>query len=165
MASIVATEKSVQLHTQVAPDTPSVWGEEEALCEVINNLIDNAIKYSPKGAQVWVQTGVSRIRETNSQYSIQGQYQGVVIGDTGPGIPAEDLVRLFERNYRGVQAESDIPGTGLGLAIAQSLVAEMQGFIEVISPAAGTPWLPTSAFDAESGPGTVFIVWLLEVER
>ncbi len=165
VASIVATEKSVQLHTQVAPDTPSVWGEEEALCEVINNLIDNAIKYSPKGAQVWVQTGVSRIRETNSQYSIQGQYQGVVIGDTGPGIPAEDLVRLFERNYRGVQAEGDIPGTGLGLAIAQSLVAEMQGFIEVISPAAGTPWLPTSAFDAESGPGTVFIVWLLEVER
>lgn len=165
VASIVAAEKGVRLHTQVAPDTPSVWGEEEALYEVINNLIDNAIKYSPEGAQVWVQTGVSRIREANSQYSVQGQYQGVVIADTGPGIPAEDLARLFERNYRGVQAKGDIPGTGLGLAIAQSLVAEMQGFIEVVSPAVGTPWLPTSAFDAASGPGTVFIVWLLEVER
>ncbi len=165
VASIVATEKGVQLHAQVAPDTPSIWGEEEALCEVINNLIDNAIKYSPPNAQVWIQTGVSRIREMHSPGPVQGQYQGVVIGDTGPGIPAEDLVRLFERNYRGVQAESDIPGTGLGLAIAQSLVAEMQGFIEVVSPAAGTPWLPTSAFNAESGPGTVFIVWLLEVER
>ncbi len=163
VADIVATEKGVKLHAQVAPDTPSVWGEEEALGEVVSNLVDNAVKYSPVGAEVWVQTGVSRIQQ--AQQTEQGQYQGIVVSDTGPGIPAEDLVRLFERNYRGVQAEGDIPGTGLGLAIAQSLVAEMQGFIEVISPAVGTPWLPTSAFDAESGPGTVFIVWLLEVER
>ncbi|MBE9064795.1 sensor histidine kinase KdpD, partial [cf. Phormidesmis sp. LEGE 11477] len=92
-------------------------------------------------------------------------YQGIVVGDTGLGIPAADLVRLFERNYRGVQAKGDIPGTGLGLAIAQSLMSEMHGFIEVVSPAAGTPWLPESAFNSESGPGTVFIVWLLEVER
>ncbi len=165
VAGIVATEKGVALHAQVAPDTPSVWGEEEALCEVVSNLVDNAVKYTPAGTQVWVQTGVSRMRQIDSQYAARGQYQGIVVGDTGPGIPAEDLVRLFERNYRGVQAKSDIPGTGLGLAIAQSLTAEMQGFIEVISPAAGTPWLPANAFGADSGPGTVFIVWLLEVER
>ncbi|EDX84139.1 ATPase, histidine kinase-, DNA gyrase B-, and HSP90-like domain protein [Synechococcus sp. PCC 7335] len=165
VADIVATEKGIELHAQVAPDTPSVWGDEEALGEVVSNLVDNAVKYTPAGAQVWVQTGVSRMRQISSRYSAQGQYQGIVVGDTGPGIPADDLVRLFERNYRGVQAEGDIPGTGLGLAIAQSLTAEMQGFIEVVSPAAGTPWLPLSAFDAHSGPGTVFIVWLLEVER
>ncbi|MGB3787916.1 MAG: ATP-binding protein [Phormidesmis sp.] len=163
VADIVATEKGVKLHAQVASDTPSVWGEEEALGEVVSNLVDNAVKYSPMGAQIWVQTGVSRMHQTRE--SSQGQYQGIVVGDTGPGIPAADLVRLFERNYRGVQAEGDIPGTGLGLAIAQSLTGEMQGFIEVITPAAGTPWLPVSAFGAESGPGTVFIVWLLEVER
>lgn len=165
VANIVATEKGVELHAQVAPDTPSVWGDEEALGEVVSNLVDNAVKYTPGGAQVWVQTGVSRMRQIDSRYSAQGQYQGIVVGDTGPGIPADNLVRLFERNYRGVQAEGDIPGTGLGLAIAQSLTAEMQGFIEVVSPAAGTPWLPLSAFDTDSGPGTVFIVWLLEVER
>ena len=165
VASIVAAEKGVELHAQVAADTPSVWGEEEALGEVISNLVDNAVKYAPTGAQVWVHTGISRMRQTDSRYSAQGQYQGIVVGDTGPGIPAEDLVRLFERNYRGVQAKGDIPGTGLGLAIAQSLIAEMQGFIEVVSPAAGTPWLPASAFNTDSGPGTVFIMWLLEVER
>ena len=165
VAEIVATEKGIALHAQVAPDTPSVWGEEEALGEVVSNLVDNAVKYTPAGAQVWVQTGVSRMRQIDARYSAPGQYQGIVVGDTGPGIPADDLVRLFERNYRGIQAEGDIPGTGLGLAIAQSLIAEMQGFIEVISPAAGTPWLPISAFDTDSGPGTVFIVWLLEVER
>ncbi len=156
VAGIVAAEKGVALHAQVASDTPLVWGDEEALGEVVSNLVDNAVKYSPAGAQVWVQTGVSRVGKV-------GHYQGLVVGDTGPGIPADDLARLFERNYRGVQAQGSIPGTGLGLAIAQSLVGEMQGSIEVISPAAGTPWMPAQA--SETGTGTVFIVWLLEVDR
>ncbi len=160
VSGIVAAEKGVDLHAQVTSDTPSVWGEEEALGEVVSNLVDNAIKYSPSGAQVWVQTGVSRADEG-------GHYQGIVVGDTGPGIPATDQGRLFERNYRGVQAASDIPGTGLGLAIAQSLVKEMQGFIEVVSPAVGTPWLPAIVEDSQAdvGPGSAFIVWLLEVDR
>ncbi len=161
VANIVATDKSVGLHAQVATDTPLVWGEEEALGEVVSNLVDNAIKYSPAGAQVGVHTGVSRMDE-------RGHYQGIVVGDTGPGIPAGDLERLFERNYRGVQAQGSIPGTGLGLAIAQSLVNEMQGSIEVISPAANTPWIPREWMPTDApalGPGTVFIVWLLEVER
>jgi hypothetical protein len=157
-----------------------VWGDEQALCEVVSNLVDNAIKYSPAGAQVWVQTGVSRMDGSD-------HYQGIVVGDTGPGIPLGDRAQLFQRHYRGVQADSEIPGTGLGLAIAQSLVGEMQGAIEVISPAVGTPWLPqrelpkrgmsrtglpktgrSHEIPAEisaEGPGTVFIVWLLEVDR
>ena len=167
VASIVAMEKGVNIQSQVASDTPLVWGEEEALGEVVSNLVDNAVKYSPSGARVWVQTGVSHTSEAH-------HYQGVVIGDTGPGIPPDDLVRLFERNYRGVQAQSDIPGTGLGLAIAQSLMTQMQGFIEVISPAVGTPWMPSDLFttaqslaqqgDLPVSPGTVFIVWLREAE-
>ena len=196
VASIVASEKGVSLQSQVAADTPPVWGEEEALGEVVTNLVDNAIKYSPVGASVWVQTGVSYVQSAdnavNSASAVNGAsavnstvnsalnktvnrtvapsaggYQGIVVGDTGPGIPAGDLPRLFERNYRGVQAESDIPGTGLGLAIAQSLIQEMHGFIEVITPAVGTPWLPTTHQTAEAlpGAGTVFIVWLLEVDR
>lgn len=161
VAGIVAAEKGVDLHAQVASDTPFVWGEEEALGEVVTNLVDNAVKYSAPShpsdkAEVWVQTGVSRVGKV-------GHYQGIVVGDTGPGIPPGDLERLFERNYRGVQAEGDVPGTGLGLAIAQSLVNEMHGQIEVISPAVGTPWMPKGI--SASGPGSVFIVWLLEVER
>lgn len=163
VASIVAAENSIVLQGQVAADTPLVWGEAEALGEVVSNLVDNAIKYSGPGALVWVQTGVSRVGET-------GHYQGIIVGDTGPGIPQADFARLFERNYRGVQAQGDIPGTGLGLAIAHALVAEMQGFIEVVSPARGTPWMPNSWQGAAAnlptppGQGTVFIVWLLEVQ-
>jgi signal transduction histidine kinase len=161
VATIVAGEKNIGLQAQVATDTPPVWGDEQALGEVVSNLVDNAIKYSPAGARVWVQTGVSRMAGSS-------HYQGIVVGDTGPGIPAGDRAQLFQRHYRGVQAAGEIPGTGLGLAIAQSLVGEMRGAIEVITPAVGTPWLPKSGPSDEisaSGPGTVFIVWLLEVDR
>ncbi len=166
VADIVAKEKGVDLHAGVAADTPLVWGEAEALGEVISNLVDNAVKYSPVGAQVWVQTGVSR---ASSQADDDAHYQGIVVGDTGPGIPSRDLARLFERNYRGVQSQGEIPGTGLGLAIAQALVQDMRGSIEVISPARHTPWTPRATLNrldqAAFGPGTVFIVWLQEVER
>ncbi|MFK8181789.1 MAG: ATP-binding protein [Phormidesmis sp.] len=188
VAGIVAAEKGVSLQAQVAEDTPPVWGDEEALGEVVTNLVDNAIKYSPANATVWVQTGVSReavglapdaVHASSAHadtYSLQVSspyqahtyqprgYQGIVVGDTGPGIPAEDLPHLFERNYRGIQALSDIPGTGLGLAIAQSLIQDMGGFIEVISPAIGTPWLPVPPTHPD-GLGTVFVVWLREVDR
>ncbi|MEM6452455.1 MAG: ATP-binding protein [Cyanobacteria bacterium P01_D01_bin.105] len=163
VARIVAEEKGISLLTQIATDTPPVWGEEEALGEVITNLIDNAIKYSPTGAVVWVQTGVSREAHYGAPH--QNGYQGIIVGDTGPGIPAKDLPHLFERNYRGAQALSDIPGTGLGLAIAQSLIQEMQGTIEVISPAVGTPWLPMKRTHHPAGLGTVFVVWLKEINR
>ena len=160
VASIVAEEKGVRLKAQVSHNTPWVWGEEEALSEVVSNLVDNAVKYSPPGAQVWVQTGVSRLES-------QGHYQGIVVADTGPGIPAADLARLFERYYRGVQAQGELPGTGLGLAIAQSLVKEMQGAIEVISPAVGTPWLPITderREQKERARNRIYRIWLLETD-
>ncbi|MEL6139786.1 MAG: ATP-binding protein, partial [Cyanobacteria bacterium J06628_6] len=80
-------------------------------------------------------------------------------------IPIEDQPHLFERSYRGIQANSDIPGTGLGLAIAQDLAAQMQGRIELISPlsAAAQAWIPPMVLANRSltdSPGTLFILWL-----
>ncbi|MGL4879476.1 MAG: sensor histidine kinase, partial [Waterburya sp.] len=80
---------------------------------------------------------------------------GVVIKDTGYGIPVTDQGHIFERHYRGIQAESTIPGTGLGLAIAHELVKRMQGEIELISPNNLSP----------DSPGTTFIVWLPVASR
>jgi len=96
------------------------------------------------------------------QYSTQrGQMQGVAIADTGPGIPGVDLVHLFERHYRGVQAQGEIPGTGLGLAIAQELVQQMQGEIQIFSPVADSGLIDLLP-EPMTASGTVFIVWLPE---
>ncbi|MBE9075911.1 HAMP domain-containing histidine kinase [Romeria aff. gracilis LEGE 07310] len=163
VAQMMAAEKQITLMARISADTPPVMGDPEALQEVLNNLIDNALKYADCGAWVWVQTGLSQTTEA-------GHYQGVVIGDTGPGIPSGDLSQLFQRSYRGVQAQGRIPGTGLGLAIVKDLMTQMQGTIDVVSPVVGTPWIPERverqlALDRhqKQGPGTAFILWLPEL--
>ncbi|HEY9707260.1 MAG TPA: sensor histidine kinase, partial [Oculatellaceae cyanobacterium] len=131
----------------------------KALREVLSNLIDNALKYTPSGGQVNIRVGEKR-------QTAQGVMIGIAVSDTGPGIPPQDLEHLFERHYRGVQAATAIPGSGLGLAIAKELIEQMHGDIEVFSPA--QPVLAKQNLDSaidnapkHSGLGTTFIVWLL----
>jgi len=87
----------------------------------VSNLLDNALKYTPSG------------EDLHPGGLEQGHLQGIAISNTGPGIPPEDLEHIFERHYRGVQSSSEIPGTGLGIAI--DLIEQMQGEIQVFSPA------------------------------
>ena len=143
-ALAIADEKSIRLVRQVADDLPLVQGDFAGLREVFNNLLDNAIKYTPTSGQV-------RLRSIR-----QGSLVGIAIDDNGYGISDIDQERLFERHYRGAQAASDIPGTGLGLAIAKQLIEQMGGDIEVISP---NPQL-----DNQDLPGTIFTVWLQTIE-
>ncbi|MEL6494625.1 MAG: ATP-binding protein, partial [Cyanobacteria bacterium J06623_7] len=113
-----------------------------ALREILNNLIDNALKYTMPGGKVELELA----SEPESKVRL-----GIAVRDTGVGIPSQDLGRIFERHYRGVQARGDIPGTGLGLAIARELARKMQGEIELISP---------NNLVTERG-GTTAILWLL----
>ncbi len=145
-AYAIAQERNIKLKAEIRANLTPVRANAKALREVFSNLIDNALKYTPSGGWVYVEAGVEG-------ESPQGRLQGVAVSDTGPGIPPQDLERLFERHYRGVQAQSEIPGTGLGLAIARDLVRQMQGEIEVFSPSQH----PTNA-----GVGATFIVWLPE---
>lgn len=129
--------------------------DPQALQEVIANLLDNAFKYAPPNAWVWLLGGIERENSV-----------GIAIGDNGPGIPLDDQERLFERHYRGVQTQGNIAGTGLGLAIAKDLIIQMGGSIDLISPPwpshlkAAPPWLPMSLDLSPKTNGTVFIVWL-----
>ncbi|MDI9635533.1 HAMP domain-containing sensor histidine kinase [Geitlerinema splendidum] len=139
-AEAIAQDKQQTLNARLTHPLPLVQANPQALREVLSNILDNAIKYTPPGGCVYLETN----EQTPATLCIQ-------ISDTGPGIPAQDLEHIFERHYRGVQAETPIPGTGLGLAIAKDLIEQMQGKIQVLSPAVHPQIL---------NRGTTFIVCL-----
>lgn len=159
-AQAIAAEKEISCHLELPENLPSVRANPPALREVLSNLIDNAVKYTAPGGDVYIQVNLLD-RQTDSNHpnsNSLSSLMAIAISDTGPGIPEQDLDHLFERHYRGVQANGDIPGTGLGLAIVQELLNEMHADIEVFSPAA-TRWLPPNRLPSIH-PGTTFVIWL-----
>jgi two-component system phosphate regulon sensor histidine kinase PhoR len=100
----------------------AVWADEEAVREILDNLVDNALKYTPAGGRVWIRWGPG------------DGYADIEVGDTGIGIPEADLPRIFERFYRVDKARArEKGGTGLGLSIVKHLVQAMQGSVEAAS--------------------------------
>ena len=135
--AIVAREKGVLFTVQTGP-VPNVQGDGDRLAQVLTNLISNAIQYTPKGGAVQVTTGT--------------QSNGVVVtvSDTGVGIPADELPRIFERFYQVDKARGPRRGSGLGLAIVAEIVHAHNGTIVASSNGEGqgaifTVWLPMSA--------------------
>ena len=121
----VAEFHDIQL---VCPATPSaiVLGNSQHLRQVIYNLFDNALKFTPPGGRVAVQLQVDSDQDT-IMFSVR---------DSGPGIPEEDLPHLFDRFFQGHRprtGSSEKRGTGLGLSICQAIVHAHGGSIEVES--------------------------------
>lgn len=117
-------------------DQVLVCGDQDRLKQVIVNLVGNAIKYTPDGGEILV--GLSKT----------GTQAKLVVSDTGPGIPVDDLPHVFERFYRGEKSRTrskDGQGFGLGLSIAFWIVRNHGGRIEI---------------DSKEGQGTTFCVWL-----
>lgn len=151
-ATTIAQDQDLLLQASIPSDLPLVWANPQALREVLNNLIENALKYTPRGGRVLV-----TVEPLPSQSWVE-----IAVTDTGCGIPAEDLPHIFQRHYRGAQAQTDIPGSGLGLAIAQTLIEQMHGEIQVFSPARASHLIPGVATSppANQGAGTTLIVRL-----
>lgn len=141
-AESIAENKGIDLRVEKPENLESVLGNNSALREVLSNLIDNSIKYTPASGQVTIKLGLDKI--VNDK-----KYQGILIEDTGYGIPREDQKHIFERHYRGIQTNGDIAGSGLGLAIVKELITQMGGLIELSSPI------------LENNRGTRFIIWLV----
>jgi signal transduction histidine kinase len=100
-----------------------VLADRDRLSQILINLVDNAVKYTPKGGQVTV----------DGRVDDQGMVE-VAVRDTGVGIPKADLPRLTERFYRVDKARSrDLGGTGLGLAIVKHLVLAHGGELDIQS--------------------------------
>lgn len=138
--SVVASEHQVGL-THVFNSLPDIVADGDRLAQVFTNLVDNAIAHTPAGGQVTV---LAETRDGGAQISVV---------DTGPGIPAAELNRVFERFYQidKSRSRSHRKGTGLGLAIAREIVEAHNGWIGVASTPGGgatfTVWLPAARSD------------------
>lgn len=115
----MAAQSSVDLNLEAAPELPDIAGDRERLLRVLQNLIDNAVKFSAAGDRVTIGAAPGR---------------GDVVfwvADTGPGIPAHQIVHIFDRFWQGKQ--TDRRGTGLGLAIVKGIVEAHGGRVWVES--------------------------------
>src|SRR5262249_28784047 len=120
--------------TPGAQNSEAAWADAEAVQEILDNLVDNALKYTPEGGRIRVGWHLD-----NGEICLQVQ-------DSGIGIPEQDLPRIFERFYRVDKARSrEMGGTGLGLSIVKHLAQAMHGSVGVTS---------------EVGNGTTFSVRL-----
>jgi signal transduction histidine kinase len=129
--SDVAEDKHIALQSQCAPGV-CVSADRNRMRQVVANLLDNAIKYTPPGGRVEVQT------------ALDGAAAVLSVADTGAGIPAGELPRIWERLYRGDASRSE-RGLGLGLSLVKAIVEAHGGRVEA-----------TSA----SGQGSTFVVRL-----
>jgi two-component system phosphate regulon sensor histidine kinase PhoR len=143
---------SAEADRTVSPDLPvslspclstalplAAWADEEALSQILDNLVDNAVKYTPRGGRISV-----RWRAEDEQVCLEVQ-------DSGVGIPEADLPRIFERFYRVDKARArELGGAGLGLSIVKHLVQAMRGSVRATS---------------QVGSGTTFVVWLPRPQR
>jgi two-component system phosphate regulon sensor histidine kinase PhoR len=110
-----AQDRGLSLHVDVEDELRFV-GDERSIEQVLVNLVDNAIKYTPRGGKIGID-----VRQ-------HGEHVLFEVWDTGPGVPEAHRARLFERFYRVDPGRSrDMGGTGLGLSIVKHLVESMRG--------------------------------------
>lgn len=130
----LAQKKQVELLLEVATMLPNVMGDSDELTEVISNLVDNAIKYTPNSGQV----RINALAE-NGHILLH-------VRDTGVGIPIADQPHVFDRFYRAEQPGTEqIGGTGLGLSLVKTIVEAHHGRV----------WL-----ESEFNQGTTFFIQL-----
>ena len=165
-----AERGGVKLLQEFPPELPMLLGDSDRLQQVLLNLIDNAIKYTPAGGIVTVaaetvQSPDSTVRILQSQgqnpgemeidVELEGEWIEVTVADTGCGIPETEIPRLTQRFYRVDKARSrKLGGTGLGLAIVKHIVQAHGGSLHIESQLnQGTTvrlFLPLSAPYSES---------------
>jgi signal transduction histidine kinase len=121
VATAQVGQDEVQLRADVRPPLPEIRGDGERLRQVLTNLIDNAIKYSPAGAEVEVRA-----------YQEDGLVR-IDVRDSGPGIAKDDQKLIFEKFGRVTGSGATRPGTGLGLFIARSIAEAHGGALDVDS--------------------------------
>ena len=148
-----AHQSQVELRLDVVTqngDLPPLVADADRLNQVFSNLIDNALKYTPPGGLVTV-----------SARPVDGWIE-VEVADNGPGIPPDELERIFERFYQTDKARSggNRRGVGLGLAIAREIVQAHGGKIRAYNRSQVNPPAPAGDSTLATRRGSVFVVML-----
>jgi two-component system NtrC family sensor kinase len=128
-----ARNASQILHTRIAPDLPKVLANPSRLRQMLSNLVENALKYTPPNGTVGLEAYAD------------GEFVVFAVADSGIGIPAADQPYIFDKFFRAANARDNHEGTGLGLSIVKSIVDNHSGRI----------WV-----DSHPGQGTTFTVML-----
>jgi len=127
------TKKNIKVHMDLPPKVPLIYGNPVQIRQLLDNLLGNAVKYSPDG-------GVIKL-----SIDIDGGQLVFRVSDKGPGIPLADQPHIFEKFYRASNVPAKVTGSGLGLAIVKSIVDAHHGRI----------WV-----DSILGKGSTFVVVL-----
>jgi two-component system OmpR family sensor kinase len=123
----MAPDREINLEVRAEPERLVAYGDDARLRQVIGNLVTNALVHTPPDAKV-----------TLRLHAGEGDTAVVEVSDTGPGLGADQMERVFERFYRADGARTrntdrEATGTGLGLAIVAAIVRAHQGSVEVSS--------------------------------
>jgi two-component system OmpR family sensor kinase/two-component system sensor histidine kinase BaeS len=123
---VQAQQNGINLEIEIQDNLPRIWIDAVRITQVLNNLIGNALRYTPQNGKIIV----SATKSTGLGDAIQ-----ISVTDTGPGIDPKALPFVFDRFYRADQSRArNSGGSGLGLAIVKQLVEAHGGNVEAISP-------------------------------
>ena len=147
--AVVAEKKNIALTTEIANDLPKIWQDSGKLQQILNNLMSNAIKFTPEGGRVRV---TARLADDVEVLEESAPSFEVIVEDTGVGIPLEDQETIFEKFRQGRSAPGqrdtmtrEYGGTGLGLSIVMELTKLLGGEVSL---------------ESEFGKGSAFTVKL-----
>ncbi len=123
---VLAAQRHITLEFHAEPELPAVWADEDMIRRVLVNIIDNAIKFTPEGGHVACEIVTESALDPTHEPGAR-----CIINDSGPGIPAEDKDKIFDRYMRTNQGGARVRGTGLGLTFCKLAVVAHNGRIWV----------------------------------
>ena len=136
-----AQSKGIELATTGLEDSFTMWVDADKVQKILMNLLSNALKFTPSGGKVTLSFDVISRADAAALFPLtdedtDGQYAAIRVSDTGPGIPEEEMEKIFERFYQGA-SKSNTHGSGIGLYYARVLITLHHGYIKAINRPGG----------------------------